>query len=232
MSFVNKVSLARPVTDSESATSNSFCPFIFWTTTIFAYPSYWQQTLGRSAINSAIRLLPVGMAAFTASVLIQLKPKLLVAKRSLIFATLGLVPICFILYNVGGGGDGVNYWKYCVPGFVIGSACAQYAFLAMNVTVITSVPPRQSGVAGGLMSVVMQLGNAIGLAIQAACLPKRGDGHSGEILARPWGDYALGFWAVLGWIVGSIIVCGISLIVSARRHGKPHMRQVEGVVHV
>jgi len=172
------------------------------------------------------------MAAFTASVLIQIKPKLLVAKRSLILATLGLIPICFILYNVGRGGDGVDYWKFCVPGFVVGSACAQYAFLAMNVTVITSVPPRQSGVAGGLMSVVMQLGNAIGLAIQAACLHKRGDEHSGESLARPWSDYALGFWAVLGWVLGSIVVCGISLIVSARRHGKPAILRVEGAVQV
>jgi hypothetical protein len=154
----------------------------------------------------------------------------LVANRRLILIALSLAPIALILYVFGNGGSGRDYWAYCVPAFIIGSAACQYAFLAMNVTVITSVPPEKGGVAGALMSVIIQLGNAIGLAMQAACLPKRGDPHSRDTLIRPWSDYATGYWAVFGWIVGSIVICGIALIVSERRHGKPVLREAEGVM--
>lgn len=205
--------------------AGSLCPFAFWTTTAFGFPNYWQQTLGRSAINSAVRMLPLGLAALAASIVIQFKPKLLVAKRWLIFATLSLVPVALVLYVVGHGGDGVRYWSYYVPAFIVGSGMCQYAFLAINVTVITSVPPEKGGVAGGLMSVVMQLGNAVGLAIQAACLPDRG-GHAG---GRPWEDFETGYWAIFGWIVGSIVVCGGSLLWTARRRGLPEVHVGDGV---
>lgn len=204
---------------------DSLTPFTFWTTTAFGFPNYWQQTLGRTALNSAIRLLPIGLAALFTSIVIQLKPKLLVAKRWLIFATLSLVPVALILYVFGGGGDGNRYWSYYVPAFVIGSSMCQYAFLAINVTVITSVPPVKGGVAGALMSVVTQLGNAVGLAIQAACLPDRG----GHAVGRPWQDFQTGYWAIFGWIVGSIVVCGGSLLYTARRRGLPEVVVREGV---
>jgi len=170
-------------------------------------------------------MLPLGLAALTASIVIQFKPKLLVAKRWLIFATLSLVPVALILIIYGQGGDGVRYWSFYVPAFIIGSGMCQYAFLAINVTVITSVPPEKGGVAGGLMSVVMQLGNAVGLAIQAACLPDRG----GHVVARPWGDFQTGYWAIFGWIVGSIALCGGSLLYTARRRGLPEVVVKEGI---
>ncbi len=56
------------------------------------------------------------------------------------------------------------------------------------------------------MSVVMQLGNAVGLAMQAACLS-----HDGG-LELYWSGYARGYWAVFGWIVGSIVISGMALM--------------------
>ncbi len=60
------------------------------------------------------------------------------------------------------------------------------------------------------MSVVCQLGNAVGLAIQAACL---GQGGSAS-----WEGYARGYWAVFGWITGSVVLGGAVLTYELRRH--------------
>lgn len=112
------------------------------------------------------------------------------------------------IYSKGGAGDA--YWKYCVPSFIIGSACCQLGFLSINVFILTTVPPSQAGVVGGLLSVVVQLGNALGLAIQAACLGV----HDGPIM---WEDYTRGFWAIFGWMAGSVIITGGVFILESRK---------------
>jgi hypothetical protein len=61
------------------------------------------------------------------------------------------------------------------------------------------------------MSVVMQLGNAVGLAMQAACLSH----DRGPEL--DWSGYARGYWAVFGWIVGSIVISGVALMYDLKR---------------
>jgi MFS family permease len=140
------------------------------------------------------------------SIAIQLKPKLLTWRRWPIFCTISIAAGCVLLFVFGEGGDGTTYWSFAVPAFILGSAACQYTFLAINVFVITSVPPERAGVAGGLMSVVMQLGNALGLAIQAACLT-----HD-EGPEMQWTSYARGYWAVFGWMVGSIVISGMGLV--------------------
>ncbi|KAH6904499.1 major facilitator superfamily domain-containing protein [Coprinopsis sp. MPI-PUGE-AT-0042] len=175
-------------------------PFLFWPTVSYGFPAYWQDVLDRSALNSAVRLLPIGFAAFAVSILIQVKPGVLTWRRWPIFATTILGASTLLLFIFSDGADGVKYWSYFVPASILGSAACQYAFIAVQVFVITSVPPEQAGVVGGLMSVIIQLGVAIGLAVQAACLT-----HV-EGLSTPWKDYARGYWAVFGWMMVSVVI--------------------------
>lgn len=126
-----------------------------------------------------------------------------------------------IVFIYSGGAAGDDYWKYCIPSFIIGSAAAQLGFLSINVFILTTVPPSQAGVVGGLLSVVVQLGNALGLAIQAASL-----GHTdGKI---EWDDYSRGFWAIFGWILGSTIVTGVVFVFESRRQQKKVLASAAG----
>ncbi|KAH6913586.1 major facilitator superfamily domain-containing protein [Coprinopsis sp. MPI-PUGE-AT-0042] len=194
-------------------------PFLYLPTLSFGFPAYWQEVLGRSAINSAVRLLPIGIAAFVVSILIQLKPGVLTWRRWPIFAANTLTAGSAVLFVFSGGGNGVKYWSYFVPAAIIGSASCQYAFIAVQVFVITSVPPEQAGVVGGLMSVIIQLGVALGLALQAACLT-----HV-EGMSTPWKDYARGYWAIFGWVIGSVVICGLVLLYELKKAGKLGLSQ-------
>lgn len=189
-------------------------PFLFWPTLSYGFPTYWQEVLGRSGINSAVRLLPIGIAAFAVSILIQVKPGVLTWRRWPTFAAITLAAGAMLLFIFSDGGDGVKYWSYVVPASILGSASCQYAFIAVQVFVITSVPPEQAGVVGGLMSVIIQLGVAVGLAVQAACLT-----HV-EGLGTPWVDYARGYWAVFGWMIGSVVICGSVLLYELKKAGQ------------
>lgn len=207
--------------------SFSLCPFIFWTTSSFGFPTYWQEALGRSSLNAAVRMLPAGISAFAMSLIIQIKPSLISWRRWPIFATIAIAAIGHILFALSDGGPGKKYWSFLVPTFFIGSAACQFAFLAINVFVINSVPPERAGVTGGLMSVIMQLGNALGLAIQAACLDRTHGVQTG------WSGYAKGYWAVMGFTIGSCAVCGAVLMYELRKHADPvHIDKDAPVVHV
>ncbi|KAH6904497.1 major facilitator superfamily domain-containing protein [Coprinopsis sp. MPI-PUGE-AT-0042] len=189
-------------------------PFLFWPTLSYGFPAYWQEVLDRSGINSAVRLLPIGIAAFAVSILIQVVPGVLTWRRWPIFAAMTLAAGTMLLFIFSDGADEVKYWSYFVPAAILGSASCQYAFISVQVFVITSVPPEQAGVVGGLMSVIIQLGVAIGLAVQAACLT-----HV-EGLSTPWKDYARGYWAVFGWMIGSVVICGLAMLYELKRAGK------------
>ena len=189
-------------------------PFIFWPTISYGFPTYWQQALDLSGINSAVRLLPIGIAAFAVSILIQVKPGILTWRRWPTFAAMTLAAATMLLFIFSEGGQGVRYWSYVVPASILGSAACQFAFISVQVFVITSVPAEQAGVVGGLMSVIIQLGVAVGLAIQAACIT-----HV-EGMVTPWADYARGYWAVFGWMAGSLVLCGSVLLYELKKAGK------------
>ncbi|WP_227547700.1 hypothetical protein, partial [Moraxella catarrhalis] len=116
---------------------------MFWGTTGYSMPLFWQEALDRSSLNSAIRLIPVGVAAFIVSVCIQIWPRILAWRRWPIFVNMAIVSCMMILYTQSEGGPGKKYWQYLVPAFVIGSGLCQFTFLAINVFIITSVPPHR-----------------------------------------------------------------------------------------
>ncbi len=112
--------------------SDRLCPFIFWTTSAYGFPTYWQEVLHIRAIDTAIRLLPIGIGAFSMSILIQVKPRVLNMGRWTMFVSMGVVAAATLLYCFSHGGEGKLYWRFAVPAFFIGSLCSQYACILIK----------------------------------------------------------------------------------------------------
>ena len=73
----------------------------------------------------------------------------------------------------------MDYWRYCFPAFLLGSAGAVFTFFGSAINIVTYSPPEMSGVIGAWTQVVAQVGAAIVLAVQGGF---EGSGSGGESL--------------------------------------------------
>ena len=119
--------------------------FPFWATSQLQYANYYQEVGKWPATRVAVSMLPQGIVAVTIGFAIRFipflveKPRLTIGSGSLCKSSplsLSLYPEgaviigAYILLIFSNGGLGVNYWKFCLPAFSIGSAGAMIAYFA------------------------------------------------------------------------------------------------------
>lgn len=154
------------------ATWTAFATQVYpwWGVNFLALVETFTAVHGEKAIIAAVRVLPQGIIAFCVVLLLTWKPQLVSRPRytvaiGMVFGIIGYVlmtrPTTFV---------GSEYWRYLFPAFIIGSGGMMLVFTSINVGVMTTVPPEQSGVAGAILQVAYQLGSAVGFSIQAGLL--------------------------------------------------------------
>lgn len=89
------------------------------------------------------------------------------------------------------GGHGMDYWKYCFPGFILGSTGAMLTYFASAVNLISYCPPEMAGVAGAWTQVLAQVGGAVALAVQAGLQTNLVDWKKSS---------ARSFWFMIAWV--------------------------------
>jgi hypothetical protein len=119
--------------------------FPFWATSQLQYANYYQEVGKWPATRVAVSMLPQGIVAVTIGFAIRFipfvveKPRLTIGSGSLCESYLwDVLPsanhvVIIGAYNLlifSDGGLGVNYWKFCLPAFSIGSAGAMIAYFA------------------------------------------------------------------------------------------------------
>ncbi len=97
-----------------------------------------------------------------------------------------------LLQIYSNGGAGTDYWRYCFPAFILGSAGAIITYFASSINLITYCPPEMAGVAGAWTQVLAQVGGAIALAVQA--------GLQTNNISDWKHSSARSFWFMLAWI--------------------------------
>ncbi|ORY35678.1 major facilitator superfamily domain-containing protein [Naematelia encephala] len=153
-------------------------------------------------IIAALRMLPQGIAAlFTAMIIPPLLQKLRSARAPIALGTiLGAAAYLLMIYDRNGEIHNHEYWRWYFPAFVFGSAGTMCAFLGVNITVMTSVPPSASGVAGALLQVALQMGAVIGLSVQAGMLTLNPGAFSN------YANVQASFWFQFGWCLFNVIL--------------------------
>ncbi|WVW79156.1 hypothetical protein I302_101122 [Kwoniella bestiolae CBS 10118] len=165
-----------------------------------------------SPIIAAVRLLPSGLAAVTVAAIM---PHLLTRYKITSFRwviVLGTVlsasTYLLLIYSKGEIYDN-NYWRWIFPAMILGSGSAMAVFLGTNLTVMTSVSPSMSGVAGATLQVAFQVGGVVGLSVQAGFLTY----HEGSL--ANFSNVQASFWFEFGWLMLNALV----VLIFYRRKG-------------
>ncbi|EIW68412.1 hypothetical protein TREMEDRAFT_32556 [Tremella mesenterica DSM 1558] len=150
---------------------------------------------GEKPIIAAVRMLPQGIAALLTAFIIPPALEKLGSPRIPISLGMLLGGVSYILMIFTPNGDVHHneYWRWTFPAFIIGSGAAMMSFLGTNITVMTSVPPQMSGVAGALLQVSLQVGAVIGLSVQAGLLTR----EPGSFMN--YANVQASFWFQAGW---------------------------------
>jgi MFS family permease len=133
----------------------------------FAVPLFLSVSLGLSAIDTGVRLLPLSITLLLAAAGIpkvwpNASPRRVVRIGFLLLFA-GLVVMVGAL-DAGAGADIVT-WPMLLAGLGIGALASQ-----LGSVTVSSVPDEQSGEVGGLQNTVTNLGASIGTALSGAVL--------------------------------------------------------------
>ncbi|TYJ57150.1 hypothetical protein B9479_002064 [Cryptococcus floricola] len=140
----------------------------FWSTSQLMYSTYFQEVLHWTPIKVSAAMLPQGITGLIIGGSAQYIPQI-ITKPKFTLPLGGILIIAAELLQIfSNGGHGKDYWRFCFPAYILGSAGAILAYLCTSINLITYCPPEMAGVAGALVQVVAQIAAAITLAVQAS----------------------------------------------------------------
>ncbi|KAL0250339.1 hypothetical protein I308_102512 [Cryptococcus tetragattii IND107] len=142
--------------------------FPFWATSQLMYATYFQEVMRWTPIKVAAAMLPQGVTGLIVGGLAQHIPQI-ITKPKFTLPLGGLLIIAAELLQIfSDGGHGNDYWRYCFPAFILGSAGAILTYFCTSINLIIYCPPEMAGVAGAWVQVMAQVASAITLAVQAS----------------------------------------------------------------
>ena len=144
-----------------------FFMFLILAGLFFAIPLFLSISLGLSAIDTGVRLLPLSLSllAFAAGIP-RLRPNASprrVVRLGFVSLFAGLV-LLLVLLDAGAGPEIVT-WPLLLAGAGLGALASQ-----LGAATVSAVPDEQSGQVGGLQNTGSQLGSSIGTALAGALL--------------------------------------------------------------
>lgn len=132
------------------------------TGTFFHLSNYFQVLLKQSPVQSALMLMPLTLSLFVFSLLVgslvnRFKGGFLVTTGTVLFA-LGLFLFSRLV------NPDLSFWTILMPMLFLGAGYSVANIPRMN-ALLSSAPPHLAGVASATNNAVVQLGNAIGVAV-------------------------------------------------------------------
>jgi EmrB/QacA subfamily drug resistance transporter len=137
---------------------------------VIPYVSVWMQTLlGMSPVRGGLTLLPMTVAAMMVAILVG----------RLLHGVPARLTIGGGLLLIGSGGvcqavlDAGSSWTALVPGLVLVGVGTGFVSPTVAGAALAVVPAERSGMAGGAVNTVRQLGYALGVAVAGTVLTSR-----------------------------------------------------------
>lgn len=139
--------------------------FMAFTPGAFFIALYFQDVWHLSALTVAVRLLPMAIMGMIVNVFAGLVLHRISNKLLMLVATLGYTG-AFVLLAVNR--HDTSYWALCFPAFLLQVIGADLEFNVANMYVMSSMPPSQQSIAGGIFQTVAKLSMTIGFGIATA----------------------------------------------------------------
>jgi EmrB/QacA subfamily drug resistance transporter len=177
----------------------------------FLLSLYQQQVLGFSALETGVGYLAVALTAVVASGVAQALVTRLGVKPVLTFGLLanlgGLV--WFTQISVGG-----SYVADLLGGFLLIGIGLGFSFVPVSIAALAGVPPREAGLASGLINTSQQIGGALGVAILTTISTTRTSDALESGTSQPQAlvdGFSVAFWVAAGFAVAAIAATLLTL---------------------
>lgn len=177
---------------------------------------YLQLGTGRTALETGLVILPYAIGSIiTSGIGVQFAHRALLVSGALVLAASQIV----LLLIVRDGAE-PTYWALAAPLFVGGLGLGLTAPSLINV-VLAGVPAKDAGAAGGVLTTVGQVGNALGVAVLGVVFFTRlesfsADGATGLVA------YGEAFTAILPWQVVCYLAAAALMFLLPRRANAAH----------
>ncbi|MFI6596086.1 MFS transporter [Nonomuraea sp. NPDC050536] len=180
---------------------------------------YLQLGAGRTALETGLVILPYAIASIiTSGIGVRFAHR---AGRALLFcgALLLAVSQILLLLIVGDGAE-PSYWGLATPLFVGGLGLGLTAPSLINV-ILAGVPAKDAGAAGGVLTTLTQIGNALGVAVLGVVFFTRLDDSltDGASSLIAYGD---ALTAILPWQVACYIAAAALMLLLPKHAQTPH----------
>lgn len=130
--------------------------------TFFFISLYAQQVLGYSPVKTGLSFLVIPVVIAIVATNVPRIVKKVGFKPILMIAPLFTASALFWFSHIQVGG---NYVHGLLPGFILMGIGMGATFVSVTIAATTGVPPRESGLASGILNTSQQVGGALGLAI-------------------------------------------------------------------
>lgn len=209
-----------------------------------AYLSVWMQTLlGMSPVRGGLTLLPMTAVSMVVAVLVGRLlhgvPAWLTVGGGLLLIASGT--LCQAVLDAG------SEWTALVPGFVLVGVGTGFVAPTVAGAALAAVPAERSGMAGGAVNTVRQLGYALGVAVFGTVLTSRMTGRLPDSAAHTLAGGGAGALrgafpehtlraAFASGLNGALMVAGLAgmvagaLVLVLVRAGRPTAPEVSGAV--
>ncbi|KAH7378172.1 membrane transporter [Cadophora sp. MPI-SDFR-AT-0126] len=163
--------------------------FLSFNMSAFWLSLFMQNVLGFSSLKVAAHLLPMAIGGILVNVvagvvLHKVNNKLLTAIGALSYLGSGL-----LLANMRVDS---SYWAFIFPSLLLSVIGADFEFNVANMYVMSSLPPAQQSVAGGIFNTVLKICSAVGLGISSSIYSAESDGEAAlQTALRP---YKMVYW--------------------------------------
>jgi DHA2 family multidrug resistance protein len=141
---------------------------------------FTQKVLGYDAWTSGLVLAPGGVGNLLS---LLLAGRLITRMDQRVLLALGCVLNALATWWMANVTLGVDYWSLAWPRFVQGVGVG-FIFVPLNTVALAHVPRERMGNATVLLNVVRNLGGAIGVAVMATLLARRGQEHQTSLVGH------------------------------------------------
>lgn len=183
----------------------------------------WQRAYGNSSLEVAVKLLPAAIGGMFVNVLAALMMHRVSNKILSIGAALSTVTASALL---SASSRSITYWALSFPAQLFAVLGADTAFCVTNLYVMSSLPPHQQSVAGGMFQTTTRLASTIGLGVSTTVFASVG-GSTAAADNISWRPYQATFWvSLVGAVVG---LCLTPFLTIGRQGHRQQARDAEVV---
>lgn len=190
--------------------------FASFTPASFFIALYFQKVWNMSALMTAVHLLPMAVSGIIVNIIAGLILHR-VSNKLLMFIGSSAYMLAALLLALNKKSS--SYWSFCFPAFAIQVIGADLEFNVANMYVMSSMPPRQQSVAGGIFQTAAKLCMTLGLGVGTAVFDSVQRKPS---LAAYWDDETQPYSAVFWFSVASagVSVCLVPFLKIGTQGGK------------